>query len=323
MDSIYTHSTTQVLRVNFKGKVFLIDVGVHFDDTSSIADLKVHLSSLFSLPQHRIRIKRGLLGLNDFQSLLPIVDELDETDSALTARDLGPQVSPRVVYVIEYLGPIFVWLAVFAHRYLFVECSKQSHTCHTLTENHRQILASILWLLHYVRRAAESMFLHKFTHSTFPIKSLFKNCLYYWGFAFFIARDVFKLKKGGIPSVHDYHFVLTFFWVVCQFLNHYCHRVLRKHGDRVLKLPFKDGKPRRILPKNWVFKLCITPNYFFEVLTWISFTGITRSIVCALFTILGFLQMFKWAMDKKKKLLADGSDYQKIKKMSVIMPFLL
>lgn len=51
-------------------------------------------------------------------------------------------------------------------------------------------LAAACYTLHYAKRLLETIFVHRFSHSTMPIANLFKNCTYYWGFTAFVAYHV-------------------------------------------------------------------------------------------------------------------------------------
>src|SRR3989338_2952087 len=102
--------------------------------------------------------------------------------SVLTFKDLGPQISWRTVFLVEYAGPIFIYMFFFLRPW-FVYGSAASATPHTFTSN----LAMALWVFHYVKREFETVFVHRFGNDTMPILNIFKNSGYYWGAAAGVA----------------------------------------------------------------------------------------------------------------------------------------
>lgn len=54
----------------------------------------------------------------------------------------------------------------------------------------RYSIAAACWSIHYAKRLFETVFVHRFSHSTMPIMNLFKNCAYYWGFTAYVSYHV-------------------------------------------------------------------------------------------------------------------------------------
>lgn len=44
-----------------------------------------------------------------------------------------------------------------------------------------------LWLAHFAKREAETVFVHVFSRPTMPLFNLFKNSWYYWSFAALVS----------------------------------------------------------------------------------------------------------------------------------------
>ncbi|XP_046703062.1 very-long-chain enoyl-CoA reductase isoform X2 [Silurus meridionalis] len=102
-------------------------------------------------------------------------------------RDLGPRFGWTMVFLSEYVGPLLIYL-LFYFRLPYI----YTHT-HSLTapSPHPAVsLACVCHSLHYIKRLMETVFLHHFTHGTLPVVVIIRNCVYYWGFAAWLAYHI-------------------------------------------------------------------------------------------------------------------------------------
>lgn len=215
-------------------------------------------------------------------------------------KDLGPQIGYRTVFILEYLGPFLMFPLM-----LFLLKVKD------ISSNVYLKYAVIMWEFHYTKRILESIFVHKFSRSTMPMKNLYKNCAYYWTFALLITKTIISrsehasefstLQKAGI-----------IIFCVSEMLNFYCH----------LKLRFLRPKnsTKHLLPKGFLFNHIVCPNYTSEICTWIGFSMYSLVIPAVLFLFAGATQMFIWAKEKKSKLV---KEFPEAKKRALLIPFIL
>ncbi|EAA22535.1 hypothetical protein, partial [Plasmodium yoelii yoelii] len=70
------------------------------------------------------------------------------------------QISWRLVYVIEYLGPILIFpFFYFCDKYIYSQNAKNKHI---------------------IQIEFESLFVHRFSNATMPIVRVPINCGHYW-----------------------------------------------------------------------------------------------------------------------------------------------
>ena len=135
-------------------------------------------------------------------------------------------------------------------------------------------MAAICWSVHYAKRLLETLFVHRFSHATMPLRNLFKNCSYYWLFAMYVAYHV-NHPLFTAPSKLQFYIGATMF-ALCELGNlsiHLALRNLRPPGTSVRKIPMPTKNPFTAL-FNWVS----CPNYTYEVYSWIGFTIMTSCL---------------------------------------------
>lgn len=156
----------------------------------------------------------------------------------------------------------------------------------------------LMHLVHYIKREFESVFVHSFSNSTMPLFNVFKNSFHYWilngliGLGYLGYGFVFPSKLNINSNV------LWALFIVFESSNLLCHLKLRKVGDDLLKKGIKERKPIN----EGVFKYLVSPNYTFEVLSWVVVTlTFNFNLFAVLFLLVSATQMYLWAMKKNKK----------------------
>lgn len=248
------------------------------------------------------------------------LDFKDYEKSTVYAKDLGPQIGWRTVFIYEYLGPILIH-SLF---YFFI---------YDPTENsYVQKISFILTLLHYLKRELETVFVHSFSSDTMPLLNLFKNSGHYWIInGLFIAGTVYApdsyrnhSKKDEYGYLKDFIFhvsdrskneliILVSLFAICELSNFYCHYILMKLRS--------DGSRDHKIPYGFAFKFVSFPNYFFEIASWFFFALINNNWSSYLFLLVGGFTMAVWAKNKHRKYKKEfGDKYPKERK--AIIPFI-
>ncbi|KAG7203026.1 hypothetical protein KM043_010151 [Ampulex compressa] len=226
-------------------------------------------------------------------------------------KDLGPQISWKTVFLVEYAGPLVVYLWLYQRPWLFygdADVSSFKPVVHA---------AAACWSLHYAKRLLETLFVHRFSHATMPMRNLFKNCSYYWLFAMYVAYHV-NHPLYTAPSSLQYCVGATIF-TLCELGNlsiHLALRNLRPAGTTVRKIPVPTNNPFTIL-----FHSVSCPNYTYEIGSWIGFTIMTSCLPAGLFMLAGAYQMTVWALGKHRAYKKEFSQYPRNRK--AIIPFIL
>ncbi|CCK72528.1 trans-2-enoyl-CoA reductase (NADPH) TSC13 KNAG_0K01650 [Huiozyma naganishii CBS 8797] len=283
---------------------------LQLDGKTSLDDVLVQISKQNKgISKHRLR----LTYLKENKQV-PIIEDafFSKDDGAsisgmtLYVKDLGPQISWRLVFFIEYLGPILIHSALY---YLSTKSAARErfHSRRPYDPFLNQV-AYILVMGHYFKREFETLFVHQFSLATMPLFNVFKNSFHYWilngaisfgyfGYGFLLSNervyevlDTLRLTKLS---------TLIALFALAETWNFYIHVRLRVWGDQQKAL----GNAKKRVPINdGVFKALVAPNYTFEVWAWIFFTVIFKfNFFGVLFLTVSTTQMYLWAQKKNKK----------------------
>uniref|UniRef100_A0A3Q2DYF0 Very-long-chain enoyl-CoA reductase n=1 Tax=Cyprinodon variegatus TaxID=28743 RepID=A0A3Q2DYF0_CYPVA len=294
------HYEVEILDAKTKDKLCFLD---KVEPNATIGEIK----SMFHKSHPQWYPARQSIRLDPKGKSLKDEDVLQHLPVGTTAtfyfRDLGAQISWVTVNVLLGLGlnrltfRLFIYFNFFFWRHL-------ACMCHSF---------------HYVKRLLETLFVHRFSHGTMPLRNIFKNCTYYWGFAAWMAYYInHPLYTPPIYGEQQIRLALIIF-LFCQIGNFSIHialRNLRPPGSKTRKIPYPTKNPF-----TWIFLLVSCPNYTYELGSWLGFTLMTQCLPVAFFTMVGFIQMTVWAKGKHRSYLKEFRDYPPLR--SPILPFIL
>ncbi|CAK7562301.1 MAG: Very-long-chain enoyl-CoA reductase [Sporothrix epigloea] len=250
------------------------------------------------------------------------------SSKALLAQDLGPQIGWRTVFLIEYAGPILFHLAFFYLRPeiplpAFLTIGQTASRSDPVTDVQR--IVYIMFQLHFIKRELETAFLHRFAANTMPAWNVFRNSAFYWllaglvdAWSLYAPLSPFRISsrfpaaspaRAGFGSTWlDYVGAALFaFGELANFSVHYHLAHLRSPGGTEKKIPNAFGS-----------SLVTSPNYMFEVLSWVGVILVSRDIAVAIFISVGMIYMRSWSRDKERALRRLFPDKYKKKKYTMI-----
>lgn len=229
------------------------------------------------------------------------------SDAVLYFKDLGPQISWRLVFFIEYFGPLIIFPMYWNLPGLIygVENPKRSYT---------QTIAFWLVILHYVKREFETLFIHRFSHGTMPISRLPINCIHYWViFAVSVGYYLFHPNFQAYWIDDNHVNVIAAVMVVFELLNLKTHIVLRDLRPRNSKV--------RGIPKGWGFQISSCANYMWEIYAWAAFAVLVNCVTAWIFLFVAILQMCEWAHKKHANYVKEFPDYPK-RRFAILPPLI-
>lgn len=241
-------------------------------------------------------------------------DPLTDGD-VLIFKDLGPQILWKTVFLVEYLGPLLLY-PLFYMQPTWIYGSYTVDEVQSAWSKEVQFSALIAWTFHYAKRELETLFVHRFSHATMPLMNLFKNSTYYWGFAAYVAYFVNHPLYS--PPAEDLVYIgmcMFYFMEIGNLSSHWTLRQLRPPGTKI-----------RRIPTGGLFELVSCPNYTYEILSWVGFNLMTKTIAGILFMLAGAFQMLIWAQGKHTRYRKefDGKEGRPLypPRRKMIIPFL-
>ncbi|KAF6829928.1 steroid alpha reductase family protein [Colletotrichum plurivorum] len=222
-------------------------------------------------------------------------------------KDLGAQLAWSTVFVIEYFGPLLIHAAFVVLRpYIYAGADKEPLSP-------TQLLVFAMFLGHFLKREYETLFVHKFSANTMPLRNIFKNSFFYWAFSGLLcAWHIYSPTSPAALARNDAVDVLgTIVFLFGEASNALVHLNLASLRSR--------GGTERQIPRGYGFSLVTCPNYMFEIIAWIGIIIASRSWTVVVFIFIGAVQMSQWAKGKERAYRKEFPETYKKKKF-VLLP---
>ncbi|RMD41757.1 hypothetical protein DV735_g3370, partial [Chaetothyriales sp. CBS 134920] len=303
-------SSSITLQIQPRGKpVKKLPASVSLPPSASGAQLYSSVAAPTGFSVHRLRLTKGSDGTvipNSADSSLDAAGLREQ--STVVVKDLGPQIGWRTVFVIEYLGPILFHPLVYGvlRPYLYTDAPAQA--------SQLQTLSLLVVVAHFVKREIETLFIHRFSSSTMPLRNLFKNSGHYWllsglNLAYWLYRPTSSAAvEPPNPALLYPGLVLYGLGEIANFNVHVALRNLRR-----------SGTAERGIPHGPLFDLVTCPNYLTEVISWVGvylISGLNWSVL--LFLAVSIAQMAQWAVKKERRYRKEFGDKYKPKRYTML-----
>lgn len=235
--------------------------------------------------------------------------------------------SPRVHNTVSYTGAAAVFCTAVLAQRSSGSCNVFPPTHHASWPLTAREIAIICWVLHFVRRAAESAWLHRYSQPTVPILDTATELLYYWVFAVCIAHSV-VCTDSPRAALSALQLSGVFLWFLAEVGNCHVHVQLARLRPPDAAADPREGRRRAgarealRLPEGRCFELVSFPHYLCEISSWVGWNlliGLPSPALDAalwnthpiaaleawsgvLFACLGAAIMTSWADEKHSKL---------------------
>ncbi|RDX57369.1 hypothetical protein OH76DRAFT_1395165 [Lentinus brumalis] len=283
-------------------------------DTLTVLDVKKAIAAKnpqFYPARQKLTLKGDKKALSD-ETLLKDAGVADGSEVAV--KDLGPQISWRTVFLIEYVGPLVIHPLFYHFPRLFFGGPVQHSTLQ------KYVYGAVM--LHFVKRELETIFVHRFSHGTMPFSNIFKNSAHYHFLSgVLLSWSVYSPTfaahspwiRGTIRENPTFLWSCLAVFLFAELSNLRTHITLRN-----LRPP---GTTKRAIPQGYGFSLVSCPNYFFETLAWTSIAVMTGSYAAWLFLAVSTYQMAVWAVKKHRNYKKEfGKEYPRSRK--AMIPFI-
>ncbi len=175
------------------------------------------------------------------------------------------------------------------------------------------IFALCLWEMHYLYRSYVFSGLQRGSKPSFPVILAALALLFNINNGVIIGQDLFVKGKADLIDMLDLGRALG----LALFLGGFA---LNVGSDAIIRSLRGDGETGYKIPRGGMFRLVSNPNYLGEIIEWIGFALVTRSVAAWAFAFFTFCNVFPRAVSNHRWYHEHFPDYPAERK--IIVPFI-
>lgn len=210
----------------------------------------------------------------------------------------GPLVNSKAAWILMETPAVLVPLAIF-----FVSGIRSA----------AWILALSLWEMHYLYRSYVFSGLQRGAKRSFPVLLAASAFVFNVNNGVIIGYDLFLRGKADSLGYFDLRRAAG----LALFLGGF---VLHVVSDAMIRRLRGEGETGYKIPRGGMFRLVSNPNYLGEIVQWIGFALMTRSVAAWAFAFFTFCNVFPRAISNHRWYHERFPDYPAERK--IIVPFL-
>lgn len=210
----------------------------------------------------------------------------------------GPQINSKTAWILMETPAVLAPAAIF-----FISGNRSAGA----------IFALCLWEMHYLYRSYVFSSLQRGSKPSFPVLLAAMALLFNINNGVIIGQDLFVRGKADLIDLFDVGRSLG----VALFLGGFALHVV---SDAIIRSLRGDGETGYKIPRGGMFRLVSNPNYLGEIVEWIGFALMTRSIAAWAFAFFTFCNVFPRAVSNHLWYHEHFPDYPAERK--VIVPFI-
>jgi 3-oxo-5-alpha-steroid 4-dehydrogenase 1 len=210
----------------------------------------------------------------------------------------GPQMNSKAAWILMETPAVLTPLALF-----FISGNRSTG----------MVFSLCLWEMHYLYRTYVYSSLQRGSRPSFPVSLAMSAFVFNINNGVIIGHDLFVKGTADFIGFFDFHCIVG----LLLFLGGFALHVV---SDAMIRSLRSGGETSYKIPRGGMFRLVSNPNYLGEIVQWIGFAILTRSIAAWAFAFFTFCNIFPRAISNHRWYRERFPDYPAERK--IIVPFI-